>query len=163
MSDDPFRGSVPDAGDPGPDRTDLTFVTESEKLRLWRYRQSRTDVGISRPVGRGGYALSQPDAAEILDVTIADLRDAEAGWEPKGEGALEKIRLAIAEIDPSLPELCMLARWRSGESLDDVSTAVGASRPHLLLLERTADPRVVRFWESREFRFPADMVACLIA
>jgi hypothetical protein len=133
-------------------RYDLGYLTDAERLWIWRRRQLSRN---GRTFGRAGPAMTQTEAAATIGVSYSSYRAIEAGL---GARVLAAEVAAAAEpiegLVPTQAELCAAARRRSGELLVDVYESLGVSRPWYLRLEREADPRVVAFWEERGFRFP---------
>ncbi len=131
------------------DRYDLGHLTDGERLWLWRRRQLSR---YQRTFGRAGPGMTQEEAGAAVGVDYKRYRVLEAdGQVSPTEAAL--VAEPIQDLEPTIPELCALARRRSGELLVDVYEAMGLSRPWYLRLERTADPRVVAHWAERGFRF----------
>ena len=134
------------------DRFDLGSLTDAERLFLWRLRQV-SQRGST--FGRAGAAMGQDEAAREVGLSHGAYRAIETGLGAT-VSAVEVARTAepIEDLEPTVGEMCRVARRRSGELLVDVYEAVGYSRPYYLRLERAGDPRVVAHWEDRGFRFP---------
>lgn len=117
-------------------RKDLSKRTPGEDLWLARKNADETAYEAARRAGwgRGRY------------------RDAELDRGPPLAPAGARLR---AVPEPSLALLLLLARRRFGTGLAGVAKALSISRVTLLAAERRADPRLVRFWQKRGFRFPA--------
>lgn len=131
---------------------DLSELTPAEALWLWRHRQRAAD---GRVLGRSGSAMSQDEAARALGITVKTYRTLELG----GSASLSAVDVramsaALGPLRPTVGELCVIARRRSGMSLSAVVELSGVSRPWYLRLERNGDPSVVEMWESKGFKFP---------
>lgn len=134
------------------DRYDLSSLTDAERLFLWRHRQLNLS---GRMFGRAGPAMGQDEAAREIGLSHGAYRAIETGRGIDVSPAeVARTAESIEDLEPTLGELCRIARRRSGELLVDVYDAVGYSRPYYLRLERAGDPRVVAHWEGRGFRFP---------
>lgn len=74
-------------------------------------------------------------------------------WNIEG-GRVEPKKLKVKPVArPELPLLLSLARKRSGMGLWETAEKVGVSHVTLLEWERTADERLIAFWEKRGFTF----------
>lgn len=140
-----------------PDRFDLAQLSPAERLWTWRHRQ-KTETG--RLFGRSGSAMNQAEAAAKLGIGLPAYRSLELGGSTalSAEDVVALIE-ALGPLNPTTGELCFLARRRSGETLTEVLESVGVSRMTFLKLERAGDPSLVRFWESRGYRFPVEPLA----
>ena len=135
------------------DPHDLTELTPAENLWLWRHRQRATN---GRLLGKAGSAMNQDEAARALGISTASYRALELG----GSTSLSAVDVralfaALGPLRPTVGELCITARRRSGMPLSAAVEMAGVSRPHYLKLEREGDPSVVELWESRGYRFKA--------
>jgi DNA-binding XRE family transcriptional regulator len=130
---------------------DLTRVTEGERLLLWRYRQRRKAEGT---MGRNGNAPGQAEAAAALGVSPGAYVNLESDRDAVlSAGEAARISAAIATVRPTVAELCLLARRRSGRPLAELEDEVGISRPTWHARERCGD--LVSYWEESGFKFPA--------
>ncbi len=113
---------------------DLSVLTEAERLWLTR----TFGQGVSQDVAAPGAGLSHNRyvAMELGRLPLTPVL--------KGQLSARK---------PALGQRLRLARRRSGRQLRALATAVGVSHVTFLKLERRADLRLVRFWESNGFRF----------
>lgn len=135
------------------DRYDLSELTPAESLWLWRHRQRATN---GRLLGKSGSAMNQDEAARALGIGTGAYRALELG----GSTSLSAVDVralfaALGPLRPTLGELCITARRRSGLSLQAVVETAGVSRPHYLGLEREGHESVVELWEARGYRFTA--------
>lgn len=147
-------GTLPTAGaavGAGEMNKDLTSRTPGEELWLWRRRQV-SPSGRSR--SRVGSGLSQAEAAQMLGMATQRYHDAEAGSLPERD-----IRTILADLnngdhhEPTIAELCALARRRAKWTLRQAQDALGFSRVTFLERERVGDSSVVRLWRNAGFRF----------
>lgn len=153
----PRGGSIVD-----PDAYDLERLAAHERLWLWRHRQRSNRPKAVR--GPRYDAPSQAEMAERLGISRGSYAQLEAG----GRGRLSAEELAsvvgtraFATLVPTVPELCLIARRRSGLEMIEVRDALGGegfSRPRLLKKEARGDATLVAFWEGRGFRFPPGKV-----
>lgn len=133
---------------------DASALTDGERVALWRYRRR-----VRLPVGRGGGALTQAQAAVALGLPKAAVARMENGAraEDVAEDAQQRARLAmeLGTIVPTASERLRVVRlrWREAKlgGLAEVHRMLGVSRPHYLQLEATADPRLIAFWEGKGF------------
>lgn len=129
-----------------PEHYDLSHLTPGERLRLWRRRR----------VGERGQlrGLSRAAAAERLGLDELALDRLERGRAAPGALAQHP---AIASISAAtMGELCYIARLRSRTRLDDACREYGVTRPTYHEHERLSAATLMRFWEERGFRFPAE-------
>ena len=140
---------------------DLNHLTLPEQLWLWRRRQP-TATPRAR-AGRDSTWMSQAEAAAAIGVSVNSYVRFEAGqaWEREVDRVTRclSVKWDAGVPSPTLPELCALARRRSGLPLDIVEQLLGVSRPTYLLMERQGDPRVASFWAGRGYRFPTEYAA----
>ena len=131
----------------------------AENLWLWRHRQ-RSELGVSR--GRREGAMSQVEAAALLNLSLLQYTNLEHGNQTLLTAA-DLVRLGNHECwnldDPSLAELCFLARRRSGMLVKDVAAAVGLSPYTFTKAEEAGEERILRFWTKQGFRFPGRAAA----
>jgi hypothetical protein len=135
---------------------DLGVVSPAEEMWLRRHRLRRE---VPREDGPGPRYLvpTQREVASSIGISAG----AYVGLE-NGTGAvltLADARAVVAwvrTVEPTLAELCFVARRRSGLSLVEIATEAtfAASKPTYLKKEAEADPDVVAFWTARGFRFP---------
>ncbi len=111
---------------------DLTDRTAAEALWLTRRRL----------VTRTG-ACTQADAARLHGVSERHYRKAEAGL----------VTLKGKTLDPTIGDLCALARRRYGRGLDRTAEIAGCSKVTLIKHEWQGSPWLVKFWERKEFTF----------
>lgn len=122
---------------------DLSRLTPGEILYLWRKRKPSRS---GRVFGRNGSSFSMAEAATELGVSPGEY----------SRGELDEAPLAgitLPTIEPTLPELCLIARRRSGLTLTDVERLLHVSRPILHRMEREGNSRVVQLWTARGFAF----------
>jgi hypothetical protein len=150
-----------------PNRYDLTTITASEKLFLWRHRQ-RTTSG--RTLGRVGGAMRQAEAAAHLGISPGVYNSLENGiGVVLSAGEIERLMAPLGPLYPTVGELCFLARRRSGltlKQLEDkivVKDRIGISRPWFHDLERAGAPEMVDFWRDRGYKFPEVPVKSLLS
>jgi transcriptional regulator with XRE-family HTH domain len=144
----------PRLADPG--RYDLTALTAAERLFVWRHRQ-KTRSG--RLLGRAGSAMSQAEAAAELGVSRGLYGKLENGLRSSlSAEEVESLATALEPLNPTLGELCFLARRRSGELLTALEKEVGVSRPQFHELERAGAAVILRLWMFRGYRFPHEML-----
>lgn len=127
---------------------DMSAVTYSENLRLWRLRQRSEEPADGR--GRG-YILSQREAAEKLGVPPQVYRRAETGASFVHELDHVMSKLKDVTVDLTRGELCWLARRRSGKHLDAVAKEMSITKPTYLKLEASADKRVLSYWKGQGY------------
>jgi transcriptional regulator with XRE-family HTH domain len=134
----------------------LRDLDVSENLWLWRHRQ-RSDVGPARGRPRNG-AMNQTEAAKCIGLSTQQYSKLE-----NGEAAmLDANKLAqlchkhssFAVTNPSVGELCFLARRRSGLSIREVSRQLKMSNVSYNKHEAAGDPRVRDFWMQQGYQFP---------
>lgn len=140
-----------------PEFWDLRYLTPAEELWIWRMRwRTRSD----RSRGRIGAAASLAEAADMLGITETQYWKLETG---KAD-AVDLLH-EIGAPNPTIGELCRLARRRSKSSVREVEEALGISRPVLHAAEghgqKATEPfaqevrqRLVAWWEEQGFRFP---------
>ena len=138
------KNVVTEMGDP-----DLTQLTQGEKLVLWRRRQPSVSGATT---GNGAGCLNQRDAAARLGVLQS------VYWKAERDRAEQRIMLALLERTkphrpPTIGELCLIARRRSGMFLSTIEAALGISRPILMRMEAQADKRLMTFWRQHGFQF----------
>lgn len=112
---------------------DLTDITPSEALFLWRRRRNLTSAA----------------AAARLGVAYATWSRAEHG---EGAGVQAAMAGAVARIAPTTPEALRLARRRYGRRLRETARLAGVSHVTYLAAERAGAEWLMRFWEGRRFR-----------
>lgn len=135
---------------------DLRRLSASERVFLWRHRKKTTS---GRLLGCNGSAMSQKEAAIYLGLDRRLFNRIENGFRARlsiDEAAklLEELEPALNSLEPTLGELCFLARRRSGQLLTAIEKELGVSRPTFHALERAGAPRIVAFWTARGFIFP---------
>lgn len=131
---------------------DLRTVSAAELLTLWRYRET-TESGRSK--GRIGDALTQPEAAARLGLGRTVYRRLEGGGRVSLDAdRVRAIGATIASVEPTVGELCFLARHRSKRLLSSIERELGVSRPTFYEMERSGHPAVVRLWTRAGFAFP---------
>jgi len=139
------------------DKFDLSVLTPAEELWLWRHRQKAIN---GRLFGQSGSAMSQAEAARVLNIGTAAYRSLELGGATSLSAAdVRALFDALGPLNPSTGELCVTARRRSGLTLQETVELAGVSRPHYHSLERAGDPSVIELWESQGFRFPKKFAA----
>jgi DNA-binding XRE family transcriptional regulator len=99
--------------------------------------------------------MSQEEAASRLGLSVSAYAALELGYATalRADEVMSLIG-PLGPLNPTVGELCVLARRRSGENVHQVTEAIGYSRVSYFRFERDGDPRVVSFWEDRGFRFP---------
>lgn len=115
-----------------PDRRLLTQLTHAEEWRLYRRR-----LGIS-----------QRKMAKRLKVHRGFYQGVEAG-----EHELTFPYKLTLSPPPAQAEYLLLARRRSKLSAAAVAEKLGVTRMCLYKWEHAADPRLVKFWRGRGYRF----------
>jgi DNA-binding XRE family transcriptional regulator len=129
----------------GSDRSvcDLRALSASERLFLWRHRRAVH-----------GRALTQGEAAVRLGIPRSLYNRLENGGRSRlsVEEALRLPRDAL-DLEPTLAELCFIARRRAGRRLSWLENRLGVSRPTFHALERSGDGRIVTLWEELGFSF----------
>lgn len=137
----------------GPPNYDLSELTASERLVLWRYRQRATN---GRLLGRSGSSMSQSEAAACLGISPGSYaRLEEGGATALSANEMSGLLAALGPLRPSLGELCLIARRRAGVTLTDMENALGVSRPWFHKLERAGDGTVVAYWCGQGYEFPS--------
>lgn len=132
--------------------SDLGCLTAAEKLFLWRHRQRSKNGQL---LGQNGDRMSQEEAAELLGISWSAYNKLENGFRAYiSADELEVFLHALEPIRPTVGELCLIARRRSGRFLSDVEREVGVSRPRYHKMERAGDAAIVSFWADRGFAFP---------
>jgi len=111
---------------------DLTDQTFGEQLWLWRRREGIKQVHAAARfgLGRTSYWLRETDQIEF-----------------------ELPRWWRYGVEPSVGDLCALARRRTGLSLRRTAARMGISHVILLRREAASHPDLRAFWEGRGFRF----------
>lgn len=112
----------------------LTAIAEEE--RLW----------LARVFGQG---VSQDIMAPRAKVSHNRYVDIELGRLPMPP----LLKGLLSGQKPPLGQRLRLARRRSGRQLRPLSRAIGVSHVTLLKMERRADGRLVKFWQSQGFVF----------
>lgn len=144
-----------------PARFDLGQLTAAERLFLWRHRQPSPS---GRLLGRDGRWMSQREAAAFLDVDYKLYGQLENGGQLRLAGTIDEIPTlrrelldvveGLTDLEPTIGELCFLARRRSGNLLMTIEREMKISRPQYHEMERAGHPWVVQYWEERGYRFP---------
>jgi DNA-binding XRE family transcriptional regulator len=104
--------------------------------------------------------MSQADAAKHLGIGFTSYQRLEAGGhirfmiDASDLGSIRDISQIIGEVSkPTRAEMCTLARRRSGLKLEEIAACLGTTHVTILKLERTADPKIVRFWVDEGYNF----------
>ena len=131
---------------------DLRLRTPSEELWLWRRRQISPSGRTRSRVGSG---LSQLEAANALGISMQRYHDAEAGRLPERDVHALFVMAQKGQVysNPTLGELCALARRRAGWTLEYSRETLGKSRVTFLELERIGDPSILEMWMQEGFVF----------
>jgi transcriptional regulator with XRE-family HTH domain len=125
----------------------LGQLSTAERLFLWRHRFD----GRSR----GNLGLTQVEAAAKLGINANRYIQLEKGKRAAlSVDDTTALHRAVGVFTPTMSELCLLARRRSGLMLSDIVLEFDGSRALFNSLEREGSPRLVAFWENRGFRFP---------
>ena len=137
---------------------DLGTRTLGEELWLWQRRQ-RSPAGNA--LGALGSGANIAQAAEMLGVGAQRLGAALTGHAPvrEAEALLTRARERDGSIEPTLGELCRLARRREGATLLATASALRLTTVAYLRAEAGGDPRVIAWWHVAGYRFPAASVA----
>lgn len=111
---------------------DLRTRTRGEEVWLWRRARGLTQEGAAARlgVGRGSLSRAERDVAPTL----------------------VRIRLRQGS-EPALPLLLVLARRRSGVTLEGLAEALGVSRVTVLKREARGDPFLRAWWGVQGYRF----------
>ncbi len=137
---------------------DLRYVTRAELIWLWRYRQSSA-LGHTR--GRNGGRMTANEAATVLGFRPEVYCATEQGSSPYDDA----IWAAICEIkgmpgEPSIGELCLLARRRANIKAQEICSALGGvSKPNFYSMERRGSEKIIALWRERGFTFPDKIFA----
>lgn len=131
---------------------DLRNPSRAERIWLWRRRQLSPN---GRRTGRAGRAMTENEAAALLDVPLSVYQGAEDSSEADVSAVVSAIRATGGTLPgPTPSEACALARRRAGTEVMALCAAAGGiSKPTLYKREREAHPELVRMWEQRGFTF----------
>lgn len=113
------------------DRKDLTKISPGE--RLWIERKA---LGRTQAMAAEIYKVSE----RRYNAMERDMVPVPAGWGDRGNC------MPVAA-------LCALARRRNGRPLRTVAESFGISHVTLLTWERAGEPRLVRAWERKGYKF----------
>lgn len=131
---------------------DLGQLSAAERLFLWRHRQP---CAKGSAIGRSGGSMTQAEAARLLNVSQVTYSKLENDLRTlMSVNDIEPFLCAINHLNPTVGELCFIARRRSGNLLSTIEQEVQCSRPHYLAAERSGDRLAVSYWQGRGFRFP---------
>lgn len=137
-----------------PEARDLTRLTKGEEVWLWRIRQPSPN-----DAHRGVRYMSQIDAAKKLGIGIGPYRNLEASRRFKftmiaDMGSVRDVLRLVGEIpSPTIAEMCVLARRRSGLKLADMADRLGTTHVSIIQWEKDADSKIVRFWMDEGYNF----------
>lgn len=132
---------------------DLQQLTRAERIWLWRRRQ---DTTTGRVYGKGGSRMSVAEAAAALGIPVTVYRRVERGELVEHEGkVVEAIHArGYRFLQPSVAELCSLARRRAAADIEGLCAALGGiSRPTFFAWETLGAQALVDLWRARGFTF----------
>lgn len=133
-------------------KNDLGDLTAGEKLWLWRRRQRAASGSIQ---GRGGGIASQRETAERLGLAPGSYLKLEGDGRARlSLGEALDVAAVVGDLEPTVAELCALARRRSRVTLARLQAELGLGRDGVLRAERAADAAVVELWRRRGYAFP---------
>jgi DNA-binding XRE family transcriptional regulator len=136
--------------------TDLTFLDPSEKIWIWRHRQSSKN-GVSR--GRRNGTMSQFEAANEIGLRTINYIHLENGKPTRlSSYDLENLMSWILDWstirDLYIEEMCHLARRRSRKRVREISAEMGISTVTFAKLEAEGDEFIKEYWRQQGFVFP---------
>jgi hypothetical protein len=133
---------------------DLRQVTRAELVWLWRRRQP-TALGHTR--GRNGARMTANEAASALGFRPEVYCAVERGGSPYEDAVLAAVMRERGSwlAQPTVAELCVLARRRAAAGVPELCSALGGvSKPNFYDMERRGEPSLVALWRERGFEFP---------
>src|SRR5271166_172699 len=146
---------------------DLLVRTDAERAWMWRMAQPVDPEGRARRVANH---MTQQEAATLLGISRAGYKQLEDGRKVRLEvdfdtvattnsqfdlAALRSILQKITEAaEPTLGQLCALARRRSGRRIGDLAAELGTTRVTYLTWENESDPRLVEWWRDQGYTLP---------
>lgn len=134
---------------------DLTRRTAAENLWLWRHRQD-SRLGPAR--GRRGGSMSQSEAAEIIGVSSTQYvkleNDETTLMSLDDITRLRSWPLLQHPVNPTVAELCFLARRRSGRPVAEIARELKTTTTSFGKWEADGDLRLRAYWTRQGFKFP---------